>query len=250
MSEGYEMSKTYGSLSISGPEGRGSFLLEDIAPHVSLRIKQLFPRVPVTRTGSFTFPLDDHHCLELDWLMQRYPFAMDDETARIIRSGRVAYQKEQDEIDRIMQASWSAPEVIGLREGAALRRYQSQAVEVFRRVRSMLLGDMVGLGKTFTAAGAMLLPGTLPAAVVVEPNLVRQWQRVIESFTTLRVHAVTKSRPYELPEADIYIFRYGILGGWTDFFTTGFFRMAVYDEIQSLRAGDATVKGSAAAVLS
>lgn len=115
---------------------------------------------------------------------------------------------------------------------------------------SLLLIDDVGLGKTYTATGACLKPGALPAAVVVEPKLQIQWKEKIEEFTNLRVHIVKTRKAYKLPEADVYIFKYTSLSGWVDLFSKGFFKMAVYDEIQELRTGVGTDKGASARVLS
>jgi SNF2 family DNA or RNA helicase len=54
-------------------------------------------------------------------------------------------------------------------------------------------------------------------------------------FTGLTVHLIKGTRPYDLPPADIYIFKYSCLAGWTNFFETGFFKSAIFDEVQELR---------------
>jgi hypothetical protein len=88
-----------------------------------------------------------------------------------------------------------------------------------------------------------------PAAIVVEPHLADQWlQEYIETFTTLRGHIIKGTKPYDLPWADVYIFKYSNIFGWTDIAATGMFKCVVFDEIQSLRGGTGTAKGRAANV--
>lgn len=120
-----------------------------------------------------------------------------------------------------------------------------------RRRKSLLLGDEGGLGKTYVAGGFLASePGSLPAAVVCDPHLQKQWRDKLEGFTTLRVHTIKKASPYDLPPADVYVFRISQIAGWADIFATDFFRAVVFDEPQSLRTGYTTAKGAAAKVLS
>lgn len=244
--------RLYGRVSIKRTKAsKLSIVISDVPPHVSLRLKHIFPRIYLTQSDNFHFPYDNLHCSEINWFLQRYPMDMDKDTRKKLESGSQAYFGEQDAIEAIMDVSWEpSSEIVGLRKGFNVRRYQAQAVEVFKYVKSLIVGDMVGLGKTYTAAAALLVPGVLPAAVVVPTNLTKQWKNVLESFTNLRVHVIKKSKPYNLPKADVYIYRYGVLHGWTDFFTTKFFKAVVYDEIQNLRTGLSAVKGIAARVLS
>ena len=51
----------------------------------------------------------------------------------------------------------------------------------------------------------------------------RQWREKIEAFTHLRVHLIKKGRPYDLPAADVYVYRISQVAGWADIFATGFF---------------------------
>ena len=78
----------------------------------------------------------------------------------------------------------------------------------------------------------------------------KQWKEKIEAFTTLRVHLIKKRSAYELPPADVYVFRISQVEGWVDIFATGYFKAAVFDEPQSLRTGQATNKGQACKTLS
>ncbi|WP_196223203.1 DEAD/DEAH box helicase [Roseibium sp. RKSG952] len=240
--------KTYGDLTFD--QESNSWIVTEFPPHVSMRIKDIFRRVSKFETSVFKFPNNPLHCFELDWFMDRFPFRMSATDERRLKKGCRDYLKEAREIEEIFLPDYAPKEIQGLREGCELWKHQSQFVQVFERVKKMLLGDDVGLGKTNSSIGAMLLPGTLPAAVVLQAHLPDQWVERIEEFSHLRVHVIKTRKAYKLPEADVYIFSYSKILGWTDLFATEFFKMAVYDEPQELRAGTSTEKGMAARILS
>lgn len=243
------MSRTFGHLRLT--ECGKTWEISRLEPHVAIRLKQLFPRVPKNSAGPFHLPRDLMHAADLDWFTSRYPLAISDDDHRALHGERLGFEAQQAEMERILMPDYQAPAAIGMQPGKKVRNYQSQAVELVRRRRSLLLGDEGGLGKTITA-GAFLAsePGALPAAVVCDPHMQTQWRDKLGEFTTLRTHVIKKASPYNLPEADAYIFRISQIAGWIDFFNTGFFKAVVYDEPQSLRTGTGTGKGGAAAVLS
>lgn len=241
--------RTYGFLRLV--DGGAKWEMTALEPHVAIRMKQLFPRVPKQSTGPFQFPCDLMHCADLDWFTSRYPLDITAQDRKALTDGRLAFDFQQAEMERILLPDYAAPALMGLRKGQKIRHYQVQAVELLRRRHALLLGDEGGLGKTYTS-GAFLCsePGALPAAIVCDPHMQQQWQDKLTTFTTLRVHLIEKARPYNLPVADVYVFRISQIGGWVDFFETAFFKAVVYDEPQSLRTGASTSKGAAAQILS
>ncbi len=136
-----------------------------------------------------------------------------------------------------------------LKDGQAIRPYQAQAIGIFHRSRALLIGDDVGLGKTYIGIGACLKTEHLPAIVAVQTHLHRQWKEKIESFSNLKVHMISGTRPYNLPAADIYLIKYSCVAGWVDIFRQGYFKTAIFDEVQELRRGTLSDKGAAAKVL-
>ncbi len=239
--------RTYGKLRLI--EGRWE--ISSLEPHVSIRLKQIFQRVPKQSSGPFHFPNDASTAADIDWFFSRYPLEISDGDRQSLQAGRLDFEFAQAERERILLPDYKPPQTIGFREGKTLRHYQAQAVELVRSRRSLLVGDEGGLGKTIIAAGLLANePAALPAAVVCDAHMQRQWSEKLTSFTTLRVHLITKTTPYDLPPADVYIIRITQIGGWTDIFATGMFKAAIYDEPQSLRTGTLTVKGAGAKVLS
>jgi len=240
--------RTYGKLRLVEA---GQWEMSALEPHVAIRLKHLFPRVPKQSAGPFHFPQDLITAADLDWFMARYPLAMTPADRNVLAAGRLDFELQQAELERILLPDYAPPLMLGLREGQQIRHYQSQAIELLRRRRALLLGDEGGLGKTYSAAGFLCAePGALPAAVVCDPHMQKQWKDKLGAFTTLRVHCITKATPYDLPPADVYVFRVTQIFGWTDIFATRFFKAAIYDEPQSLRTGSGTAKGRAARVLS
>lgn len=240
--------RTYGSLRLV--EGGTEWEMTALEPHVAIRLKHLFPRVPKQSSGPFRFPRDLMHAADLDWFLSRYPLAMSEFDRDALRFGRLDFETQQAEMERILLPDYAPPAVGGLREGQVVRHYQMQAVELLRRRRSLLLGDEGGLGKTYTAAAFLCAePQALPAAVVCDPHMQQQWKDKLTAFTYLRVHIISKATPYNLPPADVYVFRISQISGWTDIFATSFFKAAIFDEPQSLRTGTSTAKGGAARVL-
>ena len=242
--------RTYGHIRLTDDTPR-RWEISRLEPHVAIRLKHLFPRVPKHSAGPFYLAHDNIHSADIDWFLMRYPLEISKKDREVLTTGRNSFNAQQAEMERILLPDYEAPAIVGLREGQAIRQYQIQAIEILRRRGMLLLGDEGGLGKTYTAAGFLCSePGALPAAVVCDTHMQMQWQEKIEDFTTLRVHVIKKSTPYDLPLADVYIFRISQIAGWIDFFETGFFKAAIYDEPQSLRTGTTTGKGAAARVLS
>lgn len=239
--------RTYGRLALLAD---GRWEISRTEPHVAIRLKAIFPRVPKGSPGPFFLPRDNTIDADLRWFIDRYPLEMTAADLAVLESGQRAMLAVQAEMERILLPTYEPPAYVGLRPGQVIRPYQAQAIEVAARSRGLLLGDECGLGKTFTAAGFVLDPARLPAAIVCQVHIQRQWQRVVEKFTTLRVHAITKTTPYDLPPADVYVFRYSQVAGWTDVLATGRFKSVVFDEPQELRNGASTAKGMACKVLS
>lgn len=224
--------------------------ISGLPPHVSRRLKDVFPRIDRTATQPFTLRGGDQLAADLDWFMQRYPLTMADEDRGRIKDGCAAYRQARIEIASILGRDWKPSPAPRFRPGYQPYPYQSQAAEVARRMGRLLIADDVGMGKTISAIAAIADEKHLPCAVVVQSHLAKQWAReYVEEFTTLKAHIIKGRKPYVLPEADVYIFRYSNITGWTDYFETGAFKSVIFDEIQEMRHGEKTAKGRAGKIL-
>ena len=208
----------------------------------------MFPRIP--RHGVTPFVLGGGPDLDSDilWFLQRYPLTISPEDQERLEARKVLFEARRREIGAILSPDWKPTKFAGFRDGEGPWPYQAQAAEIARRLGRLLVGDEVGLGKTVTAIATFSDPEYLPAAVIVQPHLAIQWSEKIGEFTHLRTHIVEGRKPYELPEADVYIFAYTNVAGWVDYVHATPFRTVVADEIQELRHGQKTKKGGASDV--
>jgi hypothetical protein len=235
--------RLYGRLAFD--RDRNVWAITGTEPHVALRLKSVFPKLHKHETSRFTFHATPETCAELEWFLARYPMAMSEEDAQALAIGKLTFDTTLQDLERILLPDWRPPAFVGFRDGCAPYEAQLQAVELARRAGRLLLGDDVGLGKTVTALATLCDPDFLPAAVVVQAHLATQWRDFAKYFTNLRVHVIDGTRPYDLPVADLYVFRYSNVAGWIDVAARGIFRSVVFDEIQELRTGFGTAKGRA-----
>lgn len=206
--------KSYGEIRLD-PVAR-QWVVSRTEPHISLRIKDIFRRVSKVNVGEFRFPDDNTHCYEILWFMDRFPLRISQMDLARLKKGRKNFLNEQQDLEQIISGEVKLTQYPGLAEGCELWHDQQIAVEMFRMRLRMLLGDDIGLGKTNSAIGCMLVPGSLPCAVVCEVHVTEQWARRIREFSNLKVHVIQSTRPYKLPPADVYIFSYSKIDGWVD----------------------------------
>ena len=238
----------YGSMRL---DPAGAWIIENVPPHIALRLKQIFPRIPRTAIAPFKLSDSDAVGSDLLWFTSRYPLDISEDDAKQLQRRKGNFDQSRRAFETIMRADYRPREQVGFREGMQPYPYQAQAIEIARLRKRLLLLDDVGLGKTISALGVICDPALRPAAIVVESHLADQWlEEYVETFTTLRGHIIKKTTPYDLPWADVYIFKYSNIFGWTDIAATGMFKSVVFDEIQSLRGGTGTAKGRSAKVFS
>jgi len=225
---------------------RGVWCVDQLQPHVAIAFKRLFTKVR-PKLAELHISDTDEVRADLEWFMLRYP--LETKWQALLAEGSARIKQRATEREAILSPDWSPP-VIAPEVHYPPYLYQEQAAAIALRNGALLLGDDVGLGKTETALLAAARGAPLPMAIVCQPHLVRQWGKRARNFTTLRVHEIKSTKPYALPEADLYIFAYSKIAGWLEVFNQGLFPSVVYDEIQELRHGTNTAKGNASAVLS
>ena len=125
-------------------------------------------------------------------------------------------------------------------------RRPSVCISVDAEDRLYVTRNYIVTHNTVSAIAAVVEPDYLPALIVPKTDLPGQWAEQVAEFTHLRTHIVKRTKPYELPPADIVICPYSKLSGWIDYAETSGFRSVVFDEIQELRSGAGTAKGAAA----
>tara|TARA_R110002033_G_scaffold135713_2_gene175241 strand:+ start:10696 stop:12447 length:1752 start_codon:yes stop_codon:yes gene_type:complete len=234
--------KTFGNLKLVN----SAWTLVDIEPHVVIRLKQLFPRIPKSSSKLFTLNDTLETASDLLWFTQRYPLSISDTDLRYLKKQEKLFNKEQAQANSILMPTYTPNNRAGLLDGQSLRNYQLIGLDLIEAVKRTLIIDDVGLGKTYLGLGIGLLPNTLPIVFVVEPHLQDQWAEKASEFINLSVYKPKGNTPYLLPKADIYIFKYSQLSPWVDVLAAGWIKAIVYDEVQQLRRGTESNRGMAA----
>lgn len=241
--------RTYGAIELVADAAgtrHAKWRITDIEPHVAIRLKQVFPRIAKTAKAPFDLVGGPQLDADLAWFLSRYPMRIDDTARTRMGERRTLFEMDQAALGSILSPAWTPPPAAGFRDGTQPYAYQVQAAELVRRTGRLLLTDEMGLGKTVSAIAAILSPDHLPALIVPQTHLPGQWAEKLAEFTTLRTTIVKKTKPYELPPADVVICPYSKLAGWIDYAETAGFKSVVFDEIQELRSGASTAKGAAA----
>ena len=241
--------ETYGTLSYNRRSKSWTIKGE---PCVTELAKRLFPGCDGRGRGVARFTAHRRIVGDLNWLMMRYPL-------EIKESDRAKWESALEEAreyairrQQMRRQPERATPPVGAFNGE-LMPFQQQGLAFLLSTDRALLADEMGLGKTVQALAYLATTAGFPALLVVPPHLVRNWQREAERFLEMeggvRVHVIRGLKPYDLPEADIYIIHYLLLRGWKQALPDMGFKTVIFDEIQELRR-TGTEKYSAASLLS
>lgn len=242
--------RTYGTLSYN--KRRKCWVVKS-DPTVTELCKRLFPGTETSKRGEARFTAHRRIVGDLNWLMLRYPLTV-----------------RQSDMERWENALADAREYVIRREEARfmpvrvtpspttfagkLTTFQEEGLGFLLRTDRGLLADEMGLGKTVQALAMLSETGAYPALIVAPPHLMRNWQNEIERFvrrpdgTPLQVHVIKGLKPYQLPQADIYLMHYLLLRGWKEALPQAEIPTVIFDEIQELRHAG-TEKYSAASLV-
>ena len=242
--------RTYGTLSYNR---RSKCWTVRADPSVTEMCKRLFPGSAGSKRGEARFTAHRRVIGDLLWLMLRFPL-------EVSPRDRAIWDKSvQEAREYAVRKAIAArlPERMTPPEGSftgELRPFQQEGLAFLLQHDRCLLADEMGLGKTVQALSYLASTGSFPALVIPPAHLTRNWTEEASRFLRLngekpRIHVIKGLKPYELPEADIYIMHYLLLRGWKEVLPTLGFRAVIFDEVQELRH-TGTEKYSAASLLS
>jgi len=254
--------RTYGTVEFSQVTRLGetaSRWVIETEPHVALRVKRLFGRVAKNGTpGHIEVLATDETSRDILWLLQRYPLRIQESDRAELELRSAAYEQRVVDVGRLLSGD-IAPRAFDL--ALPPREYQRIAAEAALRTRGLLVADDVGLGKTISAIAMLTEPSTRPALVVTLTHLTTQWARELNRFAPdLTVHVIKKGTPYDIAGGkkkhgrdeilehrfpDVLVTNYHKLAGWASTLA-GTMRTVIFDEVQELRRGKESAKGTAA----
>jgi SNF2 family DNA or RNA helicase len=147
---------------------------------------------------SVIVPATGEAAAELLWFTSMWPLDVPDEMQ--LRSDSADHYLAEMAAERIIGEKYK-PKPVRFRKGLRPRRYQSQAADLLKEVKGLLCADQLGLGKTITAATAIIDTQLRPAAVIVPATLQKQWQDALHKFIPgLKTHRIMKRANYLLPK--------------------------------------------------
>ena len=220
-------------------------------PCVTEMATRLFPGSE-RRRGEARFTANRRMIGDVNWLMMRYPLEIAPRDRELWKKALAQAREHvllRAQAEKLPRRS-TPPE--GTFEGE-LREFQKEGLSFLLANPRTLLADEMGLGKTVQALACLAATKEFPALIVVPLHLLRNWQTEIARFLRIegkaaRVCVLTGLKPYQPPEADVYVIHYLLLRGWKQVLPQMGFRMVIFDEIQELRHGG-TEKYSAASLL-
>jgi SNF2 family DNA or RNA helicase len=227
------ITKTFGAIHFADEK----WIITKISPQVAIRLKALFPRISIVARPPIYLPNTLDICFDLEWFLQRYPMEMSDNDFNKLKIKKKIYEKKVEQLEEILSTEY-IPRIVTLKNNQELRTYQSQAVEIVLKNKFLLLGDDLGLGKTVSGIGVLISEGTLPAIIVVPTHLSHHWQEKIREFTDLSTHVIAGTKPYKLPNVDVFIMKYSCLTGWIDVFEHLSLKTVIFEEVHYLRRSD------------
>lgn len=208
------------------------------SPYVLEFAKRVFPAcVAHSMAKELVFAKNAKSQADLCWLMQRYPLEIEDQRAwdtahRATAEHATKLEKELKNPTKMRPSeSWFDGELLP---------FQEEGLGFLVNNERCLLADEMGLGKTVQALAWAAEAQPFPLVIVVMPHLIRQWSAEIDRFLKIDgaapiVHVIRGLKPYELPQAHVYLIHYLLLAKWKKVFAELEIGGVVFDEVQELR---------------
>lgn len=248
------MNRTFGTYQyVSLGNGQAGAWHLTVDPAVAIRAKRIFARAQSTIAGKVEIRATDEVAHDLEWFMSRWPLEpADDASAEQLADGSINHQEREHAIGEVL-AGTQQRFTLDHEPTKPPRQYQQTAVDLLHVSQRLLLTDEMGLGKTYTAL-LSLNSETLPAVVVPPTHLVSRWVTELQdAFPHLSYQVGKKTTVPESFEngdrPDVMIVPYSRLSGWAHHLQ-GWAQTVIFDEVQDLRRGTSTNKGTAAAMIS
>jgi len=117
--------------------------------------------------------------------------------------------------------------------GGKLRPFQKIGVEFIVRIKKVIIGDQMGLGKTIEAIAAIHYENAYPALVVCPLAVKLNWEKEINKWVPNKTVCIINGRNNKtLPISDYYIINYDILSHNKEILKKIDFKVGVADESQ------------------
>lgn len=214
-------------------------------PDVMMRLKKALPKVEVRRAGSVLLSDTPENAREITWILERWDLELTDADRGYLERRTTEHFDHKAAVTRILSGEresddWQEP-------ADHVDEYQYQAAELAMKTGGLIVTDELAMGKTYTSLLMLRNPEALPALIVVQSHLTRQWQKQLEELLPwLRSHIIRTGAVYDPSKKrgmhgyhpDVLISTYMKLAGWADHLA-GEVKTVIFDECQELRRAEA-----------
>lgn len=231
--------KTYGTVERTA---NGSWRIDAI-PHVLIRLKRLFPRVRANRAGEIVIAGTTEIARDLEWVLERWPMEMDGADRQALADASREHVETELLAEEILAGkvpdiplSWDAKND----QGETPHEDQLIAANLALATGRLLVADDLGMGKSLTGLLTLRRREKLPALIVCQTHLPKQWLEQLTEWTPLCGHIGRKGTPYKIADfndgrpPDVLILPYSKLAGWSKALR-GRVAVVIFDEVQELR---------------
>lgn len=223
-------------------DGRQCFEIK-ARPDVMIRLKRIFPRAEANRSGTVTMVATPEVARDLEWVLQRWPMDMSDSVKERMAERATVHRDTETAVREILAGGSTTLKMA--EPSCEERGYQVTAAELAVSTGSLLLMDVLGLGKTVSALRMLGADGALPALIVVPTHMPKHWiEKTAMVWPLMRTHVINKRTPYNPADTrqmkgfdpDVLICGYSKLSGWGNHLA-GKVNTIIFDEVQELRRG-------------
>lgn len=251
--------RTYGKFAFRQENGARPMFVVAATSHVRDRFKRNFPGCKQDGHGQLYLAANRPNARDFAWFIDRWPLEPHTDVCGARLAALAAeHRAGEDTMERIFAGDIGD---LGIVRKPALepRDYQLLVPAMLRAKGFLVLGDELGLGKTFECSLILGDPAALPALVVVKQHLVDQWakEELPLYYPDMLIHHLRKGSYYDIAAhrsckgryPDVLVGTYGMLWGWSDHLA-GLVKTVIFDEGDELRTGEETRKYSGALQIS
>jgi SNF2 family DNA or RNA helicase len=214
-------------------------------PDVMIRVKKALPKTESRREAGVLLSDTPENAVELLWLLGRWDLDLSTEDRKYLKRLARQHRVQLAAVSKILAGE--RPDDAWREPADHVDDYQYQAAALAMANGGLIVTDELAMGKTYTSLLMLRNPKALPAVVVVQSHLTKQWQEQINTLLPwLKTHIVRSGMPYD-PSAkremkgehpDVLITTYMKLDGWAETLAESV-NAVIFDECQELRRAEA-----------
>jgi SNF2 family DNA or RNA helicase len=214
-------------------------------PDVMIRVKKALPKTESRREAGVLLSDTPENSVELLWILDRWELDVSAADLKYMRKLARQHKAQIAAVTKILAGErgddkWRGP-------ADHVDEYQYQAAALAMANGGLVVTDELAMGKTYTSLLMLRNSKALPAVVVVQSHLTKQWQEQLTALLPwLKTHIIRSGMPYDPSRKremkgehpDVLITTYMKLDGWADHLAESV-NAVIFDECQELRRTEA-----------